>query len=219
MAVRLIFFLLVFANLIFFVWAQGYFDVGDPNREPDRLGQQLQPEKLRLIPSASPTPAAAAPATTTTPAEDLACRIVGGLSMVHAEALKVVAIAGGAEAQLMPQVEPTLHFIVISELPNAAAAEKKAAELKRFGVVEQETLALEGGRMEIVLGRLPTEAAARESLAALNKRGIKSARVEARDQPPAKARVELRGTANKLLQRLPQLIAPYADATVAECPR
>ena len=221
---RLIFFLLVFANLIFFVWAQGYFDVGDPNREPDRLGQQLQPEKLRLIPSASPTPAAATAQTSTpapapTPAEDLACRVVGGLSMVNAEALKAVAIAGGAEAQLMPQMEPALHFIVISELPNAAAAEKKAAELKRFGVVEQETLALEGGRMEIVLGRLPTEAAARESLAALNKRGIKSARVEARDQPPAKARVELRGTANKLLQGLPQLIAPYADATVAECPR
>ena len=222
MAVRLIFFLLVFANLVFFVWAQGYFDVGDPNREPDRLGQQLQPEKLRLIPSASPTPAAATAQTSTpapTPAEDLACRIVGGLGMANAEALKVAALAAGTEAQLMPQVEPTLHFIVISELPNAAAAEKKAAELKRFGVVEQETLPLEGGRMEIVLGRLPTEAAARESLAALNKRGIKSARVEARDQPPAKARVELRGTANKLLQRLPQLIAPYADATVTECPR
>ncbi len=220
MAVRLIFFLLVFANLIFFAWAQGYFNTGDPNREPDRLGQQLQPEKLRLIPLASPPPAAAAaPTSAPTPGEDLACRVVGGLSMVNAEALKAVAIAGGAEAQLMPQMEPTLHFIVISELPNAAVAEKKAAELKRFGVVEQETLALEGGRMEIVLARLPTEAAARESLAALNKRGIKSARVEARDQPPAKARVELRGTANKLLQGLPQLIAPYADATVTECPR
>ncbi len=220
MAVRLTFFLLVFANLIFFAWTQGYFDTSDPNREPDRLGQQLQPEKLRLIPSGSPSPSvAAAPTAAPTPAEDIACRIVVGLSMVHAEALKTVAIAGGAEAQLMPQMQPTLHFVVISELPNAAAAEKKAAELKRFGVVEQETLALEGGRMEIVLGRLPTEAAARESLAALNKRGIKSARVEARDQPPVRARVELRGTANKLLQRLPQLIAPYADATVAECPR
>ena len=27
----------------------------------------------------------------------------------------------------MPQVEPTLYFIVISDLPNPAAAEKKAA--------------------------------------------------------------------------------------------
>ena len=62
-------------------------------------------------------------------------------------------------------------------------------------------------------------AAAREALAALNKRGIKSARVDARDQPPLKARVELRGTPANLLQRLPQLIAPYADASVTDCPK
>ncbi len=219
MALRLIFFLLVLANLVFFAWAQGYFGAADPNREPDRLGQQLQPEKLRLIPSDGPTPAAAAAPTPAVAVVDIACRIVGGLSMVNAEALKAAALAAGAEAQLMPQVEPTLHFIVISELPNAAAAEKKAAELKRFGVVEQETVALDGGRMEIVLGRLPTEAAAREALAALNKRGIKSARIDARDQPPTRARVELRGTPDRLLQGLPQLIAPYADAAVTQCPR
>jgi hypothetical protein len=217
MAVRLIFFLLVFANLIFFAWSQGYFGEGDPNREPDRLNQQLQAEKLRLLPSAvpGPTPAPAPPAASN--AEDLACRIVGGLGMANAEALKVAALAAGAEAQLMPQVEPTLYLVVISDLPNAAAAEKKAAELKRFGVVEQETVALNGGRQEIILGRLPTEAAAREALAALNKRGIKSARVDPRDQPPVKARVELRGTPANLLQRLPQLIAPYADASVTDC--
>lgn len=212
---RLSFFLLVFANLIFFAWAQGHFGAADANREPDRLGQQLHPEKLRLVPSSSPPTVAAAPA----PAEGLACRTVGGLSMVQAEALKAAALGGGAEAQLMPQVEPTLHFIVIGDLANAAAAERKAAELKRFGVVEQETVALDGGRMEIVLGRLPTEAAARETLAALNRRGIKSARIDARDQPPTKARVELRGSPDKLLQGLPQLIAPYADASVTECPR
>jgi hypothetical protein len=51
MVLRLTFFLLVFANLVFFAWAQGYFGGGDPNREPDRLVQQLQPEKLRIISS------------------------------------------------------------------------------------------------------------------------------------------------------------------------
>lgn len=214
MALRLGFFLLVFANLVFFAWAQGYFGGADPNREPDRLNQQLQPEKLRLLGPEATVPAmpAAAPA-------DIACRIIGGLSMESAEALKIAAIAGGVEAQLMPRVEPTLHFIVIGDLPNAAAAEKKAAELKRFGVVEQETLALDGGRMEIVLGRLPTEAAARDALSALNKRGIKSARVDVRDLQPVKARIELRGTSDRLLQGLPQLIAPHADALVSECPK
>lgn len=216
MALRLSFFLLVLANLIFFAWAQGYFG-GDPNREPDRFSQQLQPEKLRIVgPTATGTPPLAAPAPK---GDDLACRVISGLSMVNAEALKVAALAGGVEAQLMPQAEPKQYFVVIGDLPNAAAAEKKAAELKRFGVAEQETITLEGGRQEIVLGRLATEAAAREALQGFNKRGIKSARVDGRDQPPAKARVELRGTPGSLVQRLPQLIAPFADASVTECPK
>lgn len=217
MALRAIFFLLVFANLIFFAWAQGYLGGNDPNREPDRIGQQLQPEKLRLVQSGDQAPATVARTAGT--GVDLACRVVGGLSMVQAEALKAAAQADGTDAQLMPVVEPTLYFIVIGDLANAAAAEKKVAELKRFGVVEQETVGLDGERKEIVLARLPTEAAARESLATLNKRGIKSARIDARDQLPTRARVELRGAPAGLLQRLPQLIAPYAEASVTECPR
>ena len=217
MVLRLTFFLLVFANLVFFAWAQGYFGGGDPNREPDRLAQQLQPEKLRIT---SSTTAAGVPAPTLVGANgELACRVVGGLGMVDAEALRTASMAAGVEAQLLPQVDPALYLVLIADLPNLAAAEKKAAELKRFGVEQQETVALDGGRQEIVLGRFPGDAAAREFLAGLNKRGIKSARVDVRDQPPAKARVELRGPAASLLQQLPRLIAPHADAAVTDCPR
>ena len=49
MAIRLFFFLLVFANLLFFAWAQGYFGRTDENREPQRLAQQLQADKLRIV--------------------------------------------------------------------------------------------------------------------------------------------------------------------------
>ncbi|MBI5899959.1 MAG: hypothetical protein HZB40_12100 [Rhodocyclales bacterium] len=218
MALRVSFFLLIFANLVFFAWGQGYFGGGDPNREAERLAQQLQPDKLRLIsvPGAAP---AVAPAPTSGGGGEIACRIVGGLRMVDAESLKTAATAASFEAQLMPQLDPALYLVVITDLPNLAAAEKKAAELKRIGVEQQETVALDGGRQEIVLGRFPAEPAAREFLVGLNRRGIKSARIDARDQPPAKARVELRGPATKLVQQLPQLIAPHADAAVMDCPR
>lgn len=217
MALRASFFLLIFINLVFFAWGQGYFGGGDPNREPDRMAQQLQPEKLRVI-AANGKASGVAPAPTSGGGE-IACRIVGGLAMLDAEALKAATQAAGFEAQLMPQVDPAHYLVVIADLPNLAAAEKKAAELKRFGVEQQETVALDGGRQEIVLGRFPAEPAARDFLAGLNKRGIKSARVDARDQPPAKARVELRGAAANLLQQLPKLIAPHADAALTECPR
>lgn len=210
MVLRPFFFLLVFANLIFFAWTQGYFGTANENREPERLSQQLQADKLRIVRDVA---APSAPK-----AAELACRIINGLAMANAEALKSAVQGVGGEAKILPASEQQQQFLVlIAELPNQAAAEKKAAELVRFGVTEQTTVPLDGGRFEIVLGRFPAETAAREFLQGLMKRGIKSARVEAREQPALKARVEARAPAAILLQQLPLLIAPYADATLAEC--
>lgn len=208
MAFRLFFFLLVFANLVLFAWAQGYFGKADENREPERLNQQLQADKLRIVrDTAAPAPKTAG----------LACRVINGIAMANAETLRSAVQGIGGEAKILPVAEPQQFLVVITELPNQAAAEKKAAELVRFGVTEQTTVPLEGGRYEIVLGRFPAETAAREFLQGLMKRGIKSARAEAREQPARKARVEARAPGAILLQQLPLLIAPYADATLDEC--
>lgn len=209
MALRISFYLLVFVNLAFFAWSQGHFGAIDENREPLRLTQQLQAEKLRLAPLA---PAAASAASA-----ELACRLVSGLAMAEAEALKAAMTAAKLDAQIQPLAEPRLYLVVITELANKAAAEKKAAELARLGITNVETVALEDGRHEIVLGRFPDEAAARDLLAGFTKKGLKSARVDSRDQPPLKAGVEARGPAAGLLQQLPLLIAPYAGATVGKC--
>ena len=209
MALRISFYLLIFVNLVFYAWSQGYFGAVDENREPQRLTQQLQAEKLRLSPLA---PAAAAAATA-----ELACRLVSGLTMAEAETLKAAMAAAKLDAQIQPLAEPRLYLVVIAELANKAAAEKKAAELTRLGITSQETVAVDDGRHEIVLGRFPDEAAARELLAGFTKKGLKSARVDSRDQPPLKAGVEARGPAAGLLQQLPLLIAPFASATVGKC--
>jgi hypothetical protein len=209
MAIRLFFFLLVFANLLFFAWAQGYFGQIDDNREPQRIAGQLQAEKLRIVPNITAAG---------TKKQDPACRIINGLNPTEAENLKSAMKAGGGEATILPLAEPKPHLVIISDLANKVAAEKKMAELARFGVAEQTAVELEGGRYEIVLGSFPTESSARELLQGLVKRGIKSARVDSREQPAPKVRVEARGPAQELLRQLPQLIAPYADATVGDCP-
>jgi hypothetical protein len=205
---RLFFFLLVLANLIFFVWNQGYFGTSDESREPHRLEQQLNAEKLRIVSDARPPAAKVA---------EVTCRSVNGLTLANAEALSAAVVAGGAEARILPVAEPALHLVVITDLANKAAADKKLAELTRLGVEAPKSVALEGGRHEIVLGSFATEAAARELLQGLAKKGIKSARVDARPQPALKAAVETPGEAATLLQQLPKLIAPYADATLGEC--
>lgn len=205
---RLTFILLVFFNLLVYAWTQGYFGAGDDNHEPQRMAQQLHADKLRII-SQSAAPAVKK--------EALACRVVNGLTSAEAAALKAAVGAGGGEAQILPMAEPNIYLVLIGELANAAAAEKKAAELGRFGVAEQTAVELDGGRFEIILGSFPAESAAREMLQGLVKRGIKSARIDSREQPAQKARVEARGPAAELLRQLPQLIAPYADATIGEC--
>ena len=206
--IRLFFFLLVFANLIFFAWAQGYFGATDDSREPQRLTQQLQAEKLRVVRDVK-APAAKR--------EEPVCRLINGLTVAEAEALKTAVEAFGGAAKILPQEEPALHLVLIADLANKAAADKKSAELTRFGAADHKSIPLEGGRFEIVFGSFPTEAAARELLQNLSKRGIKSARLEAREQPAVKARVETRAPASALLQHLPKLIAPVAEATIGEC--
>jgi hypothetical protein len=211
-AIRLFFFLLVLANLLFFAWAQGYFGTSDDGHEPQRLAQQLHADKLRIVREGqTPAPAPAVKK------EATACRVVNGLATADAETLKAAVEAAGGEAKVSPLAQPPLHLVVISELANKAAAEKKAAELTRFGIKEQNTVALEDGRHEIILGRFDTNAAAIAFLQGLTKRGIKSARVDSREQPALKAQVEARAPESTLLQQLPKLIAPYADAVIGDC--
>jgi len=205
---RLLFFLLVLANLVFFAWMQGYFGASDEDREPQRLANQLHADKLRIVRDVQP-PVATDGGT--------ACRLVDGLTVADAETLKAAVEAFGGEAKTLPLPEPTLYVVLIGDLANQTAANKKAAELTRFGVKDQQPAALEGGRHEIVLGSFPDEPAAREFLQELVKRGIKSARVEGREKPVSRARVETRAAAATLLQQLPKLIASYADATIGEC--
>lgn len=205
---RLIFFLLVFANLLFFAWTQGYLGSADDGREPQRLEQELHPNKLRIVAKA-PVPG--------TNQEVPVCRVINGLKLAEAEAFRTALAAAGGEATILPIAEPELHLVVVGDLSDKAAADKKNTELTKLGVEGYSPVALADGRYEFVLGSFPTDAAAREFLQGLTKRGIKLARVDLRQQPPVKARAEARAPAAKLLQQLPKLIAPYAEATIGEC--
>lgn len=205
---RIGFFLLVLVNLGFFAWSQGYLGGSDDNREPQRLEQQLHADKLRIVRQAAQPSAKA---------EEKACRVINGLTPANADVLQAAAVTAGIETRVQPLAEPPLHLVTIGDLANKAAADKKIAELARLGIQEHNLVALDGGRYEIVLARFPAEAAAREFLQGMTKRGIKSARVDAREPPALKVRIETRGAASTLLQQLPKLIAPYADATIGEC--
>ncbi len=204
---RLLALLLVFANLIFYAWTQGYLGEFDENHEPHRLDQQLQVDKLRIVRMDQQSVAAR---------DEVGCRLISGLNLADAEALKLAVEAAGADAKLFPLAEPPLFLVFIGDLTSKAAGDKKGAELKRFGVKEFNTVELEGGKQEIILGSFKVEDAAIQFLDGLEKRRIKSAQLERRDAPILKARIETRARAS-VLQQLPKLTAPYTDAKLSVC--
>lgn len=204
---RLLALVLVFANLIFYAWTQDYLGAFDKNHESQRLNQQLNADKLRIVRMDQQSAAAR---------DEAGCRLVSGLNLAEAEALKLTAESAGAITKLLPQAEPPLYLVLIGDLANKAAADKKAAELIRFGVKEFNTVQLDGGKQEIILGSFKAEDAAAEFLAGLEKLRIKSALLERRDAPVLKARVEARAQAS-VLQQLPSLITPYPNAKLSVC--
>jgi hypothetical protein len=54
-ALRLVFFLLVLANIFLFAWNQGHFGSDDEGREPQRLNEQKAADKLHIVPDHAPT--------------------------------------------------------------------------------------------------------------------------------------------------------------------
>ncbi|HLA35988.1 MAG TPA: hypothetical protein VJ001_14085 [Rhodocyclaceae bacterium] len=210
---RICFLSLAFANLTFFVWAQGYFGPIDTNREPQRLQQQLHAEKLQIV---METGGGAEPkiAPSLKPEPEL-CRTVSGLSLVDAEALKSHLDAAGVKAKLQPVAESFIYLALIPNLAGKLLADKKAAELRQLGITEFSVNNLENDYYEIVLGRFHNEPSAHAFLAALNGRGIRSARIEARMPVAVFASLDITAAATAL--DLTAWLAPYAEAKVVAC--
>jgi len=205
------FILLVLANLLFFAWGQGYFGDTEEGREPQRLSKQLAPEKLRV---AGTLAASAAP-----PAET--CRLVGGLSLEEAQRLRVQAgeKAPGLQLAIKPVDEESSYSVLIPALSDRQAAEKKILELKRLGFSDVSLAQDDGpGKFAISLGLFKSAQAANEYLQVLAKRGVRSATMQARRKPATRAQLVVRGQSDLLVKRLPELLAVFPSASVADCP-
>lgn len=207
---RLAFFLLVLANLIFFSWDSGYFGGQAEGREPQRLQDQLHPEKMKVAVAEQALPAVP---------PQLACRMIDKLAPADAEQLqKGLQEAGGdLVATLAGGDDAPSFWVAIPALPNKAAADKKAGELKLLGVTDFHVMQSDGS-FAISLGLFRSESGASEFLLGLNKKGVKSARIETRAKPPVPVRLEVRGPAELLAKRLPELLAGIAGAAAVDCP-
>lgn len=211
-------FLLVLGNLLFYAFSAGYF--GHAERpDAERLGQQVQPERMRIVsrgepPAApakkAPEPAAPAPVEEPAKAEEAAavaeakpatgseCLVWDRLSIGDADRLASALNDKFADYKFVRRAvngEGGAWWVYIPPLADKAEADKKAGELRGLGITDFFPIQEGPNRLAISLGVFTAEKGAQERLADLKARGVRSARLSVRPGKEGLLRVEASGPA------------------------
>ncbi len=220
---RILFFIVLLANAVFFAYA--WFGPGAlAGGEGQIVGQQLNPEKIRLLAPAQvsaltrkPEPAKA-PAAPATPAT--ACLEWGGFGDADAaraaKALEPLAL--GAKLTPRRQEDVSGYWVYIGPLASRQSAAQKTGELKRLGVEDYFIVSEDTKwRNAVSLGIFKTEDAAKARLAALRTKGVKSATVGARETLAGKTWFQVHDVGQALAAKLNEFKQGFPGTDVREC--
>lgn len=219
---RALFLLLVLANLAFFAWSR----YGAPGDAADAapLARQIDPGRLKVIaPADLPPPAAPAkkPAPVAAPASaPIACMEWGSFTLADAPgAEKALSPLALGERLAQRRTEETAGWwVYMPPQGNRQAAVRKAAELKKLGVEEYFIVQEEGAyRWALSLGVFRTEDAARARLAALSARGVRTARIGARETVVPKVWLQVKTVDAPLQARLKEIARQVEGSELREC--
>lgn len=207
---KIVLVVLVVINAALAALISGYLDAWIPSgHEPQRLKQQISPEKMRLIGRSAAPVSPAIPAQTSaqtssqlltpvavTAPDAVACIELGDFSDAEASRLQL------AFATLLPSdrlarrrvSDPSSFMVYIPSQGDKEGADRKSNELRRLGVSDFYVLQNDGElRYGISLGIFKTRAAAESHLAELVKKGVRSGRIAGRGESSTKVAFQLRG--------------------------
>lgn len=194
---KILVFLLVLANLLFYAFTEGVF--GRPgNPDAGRAEQQVQPDRLRIVSrgEAPAKPAVEAKVETPVVADDEpVCVAWPHLSAADADRLAALLAERHAGFRLSRQAvagEGSGWWVYVPPLASKAEAERKAAELRGLGVADYFPIQEGPNRNAISLGIFSSQKGAQERLAELRTKGVRSARIAPR--PGKDGSVSLRAT-------------------------
>jgi len=176
---RFIVLLLLLANGLYFAWSEGWLhDLGlDPveQSEPQRLGQQIRPETLRIL---SPEEARAVETAAAPKATPPVCLEAGLFDDKQSTALRrsLEERLPVGSWTLQATVQAARWIVYMGKFANADAANRKKAEIKGRSVAFEalRNPALEPG---ISLGGYDSQTAANQALRELTQKGVRTARV------------------------------------------
>lgn len=235
---KVLVFLLVLANLLFYAFSAGYFGRLE-NPDAGRLEQQVEPDKMRLVshgeappankkivepapvapvevapvPEAEPV-AAPAPA----PVVEKICLRWEHLPVAEANRLSAridEKFAAFKQVKRAVAAEGAGWWVYIPPLPGKDEAEKKAGELRQFGVTDYFIIQEAGpSRFAISLGVFSSEKGGQERLAELKAKGVRSAKLNVRPGKESLITLEASGpvTDKAALSKAALAIVPKAPA-------
>lgn len=199
---RFFFWFLLLANGVLFAFHQGYMDTLVPTgREPERTGNQLNANKIKLVSPAAVRAAAVVPAPQAATAlvekkqNLVACTEVGNFNIAEAKQFEARLIALMPADRILRRdiQEISSHMIFIPPQRGKYGADRKAAELRKLGITDFYVIQdASEQRWGISLGIFKTEEAAQSHLAALNQQGVHSARLLEHKVPLTKIAFQVR---------------------------
>lgn len=213
---RLLFFILLLANGLFFAYA--WFGPGAQASGDARIiGQQLNPQKIRLL---APDQVSALTRKSEPPKLARTCFEWGafaGADTTRAEqALEPLAL--GTKLTQRRQEDAAGFWVYVPPLASRQSATQKAGEFKRLGVDDYFIVPDDPKwRNAISLGIFKTEEAAKARLAALRAKGVKSAIAGARESQAGKIYFQVREADPALAAKLNALKLGFPGSDVREC--
>ncbi len=213
---RLLVYILALANVAFFAYAWSGFDT-QASGDAQIVGQQLNPEKIRLLAPQQVNALTRKPAPPKIAAACLEWGAFSGADAARAEqALQPLAL--GAKLSRRQLEEGAGFWVYVPPLASRQAATQKTAELKRLGVGEYFIVSDDPKwRNAISLGVFKTEEAATARLAALRVKGVRSAIVGAREPLSGKTYFQVRDAGAALVAKLNELKQGFPDAELRAC--
>lgn len=223
---KFIFCSLLAVNAALFAYGRGYLGHFSGNeREPQRMLNQLNADKLSVISAdkahhAAQSAAALAEPVAAAPLQ--ACVEIGSFVLADARRfeaqLEPLKLGDRQSRHNLPGTEVSSYIVYIPPQGSKEAADRKAAELRGLGVsnyfIMSDTSPLRWG---ISLGVFKSENAAQNQLAALVKQGVRTARVAPRMSGSKLLAFQFRDVDAELKAKLEKIRASFPSADTRNC--
>lgn len=207
---RILFLVLVFANVAFFAWT--YYDRTAGSQGERIVAQQLDPGRIRLISREE----AARLAKLRRPA----CVEWGplGPNDVSRAEDAITGMRAGLKIDGRRAEESAGWWVYIPPLASRQAANQRVAELRRLGIEDYFIIPDDAKfRNAVSLGVFRSEDAAKSRFETLQKRGVRDAVLAERDSSARRVYLQMQGVTEPLRERIGELRTAFPGTDLRDC--